>query len=159
MWDTLEERLFNIRHCRNIEGIERRLPLFEPPIDPGASRARGRRRSTDQRYRWRASARPCRFTGFAVMLPKAIELCADVRALGAAVLSAFEKKDAEQLVLLRNSHEIALLKLTEQLRLRQIDEARTTIEGLDESRRHGRGALQPLSEVARPEGCAAAAEG
>ena len=34
-WDTVADRLFKIRHCMNIEGVVRRSPLFEPPIDPG----------------------------------------------------------------------------------------------------------------------------
>ena len=33
-WDTIADRLFKIRHCMNIEGLVRQLPLFEPPIDP-----------------------------------------------------------------------------------------------------------------------------
>ena len=33
-WDTVGDRLFKIRHCMNIEGQVRQLPLFEPPIDP-----------------------------------------------------------------------------------------------------------------------------
>ena len=33
-WDTLADRLFKIRHCMNIEGIERTLALYQPPIDP-----------------------------------------------------------------------------------------------------------------------------
>jgi hypothetical protein len=33
-WSTVEHRLFNIRHCMNIEGQVQQLPLFEPPIDP-----------------------------------------------------------------------------------------------------------------------------
>ena len=33
-WDTLADRLYKIRHCQNIEGVFRKLPLFEPPIDP-----------------------------------------------------------------------------------------------------------------------------
>ena len=32
--DVIEERLFNLRHCRNIEGVARDLPLLDPPIDP-----------------------------------------------------------------------------------------------------------------------------
>jgi hypothetical protein len=35
LWDTVEDRLFKVRHCMNIDGVERTLPLFEPPIDPG----------------------------------------------------------------------------------------------------------------------------
>ena len=33
-WDIVQDRLFKIRHCMNIEGVVRQLPLFEPPIDP-----------------------------------------------------------------------------------------------------------------------------
>ena len=31
---TIDDRLFKIRHCLDIEGRFRILPLFEPPIDP-----------------------------------------------------------------------------------------------------------------------------
>ncbi|MCA9620491.1 MAG: hypothetical protein KC731_15825, partial [Myxococcales bacterium] len=34
LWDLVEDRLFKLRHCMNIEGVVRQLPLFEPPIDP-----------------------------------------------------------------------------------------------------------------------------
>jgi hypothetical protein len=30
----IEDRLFKIRHCMDIEGVVRPLALFEPPIDP-----------------------------------------------------------------------------------------------------------------------------
>src|SRR5262249_47283048 len=33
-WDTVADRLFKVRHCMNIEGVVRQLPLFDPPIDP-----------------------------------------------------------------------------------------------------------------------------
>ena len=41
-WDTVADRLFKIRHCMNIEGVVRQLPLFEPPIDPALLVARPR---------------------------------------------------------------------------------------------------------------------
>ena len=72
---------------------------------------------------------------FSVMIAKAIEACADLRSVGAAALSALEKRDAEELALLRSEHEIGLLKLTEQVRQQQIDEADMTLQGLAESRR------------------------
>ena len=40
--DTIDDRLFKIRHCQDIEGVFRQLPLFEPPIDPGLVGAGGR---------------------------------------------------------------------------------------------------------------------
>ncbi|MEQ1935549.1 MAG: hypothetical protein ABL962_16950, partial [Fimbriimonadaceae bacterium] len=33
-WETIEARLSHVRNCRNIEGIERKLPLMDAPIDP-----------------------------------------------------------------------------------------------------------------------------
>jgi hypothetical protein len=134
LWDTLEERLFNVRNCRNIEGIERTLPIFEPPIDP-ALLVRAAAAGLSISDVVAGFGAPLPLHRFAVMLPKAMDLCSDVRALGAALLSALEKKDAEQLARLRATHESALLRLTEHVRLRQVDEARTTLEGLDESRR------------------------
>jgi len=32
--ETIDDRLFKIRHSQDISGIFRKLPLFEPPIDP-----------------------------------------------------------------------------------------------------------------------------
>ncbi len=34
-WDTVSDRLYKIRNCLNMEGIFRKLALFDPPIDPG----------------------------------------------------------------------------------------------------------------------------
>lgn len=34
-WDRVADRLFKLRHCMNIDGIVRELPLFDAPIDPG----------------------------------------------------------------------------------------------------------------------------
>ena len=33
-WDRLEDRLYKIRHCLDINGQRRMLPLYQPPIDP-----------------------------------------------------------------------------------------------------------------------------
>ena len=30
-WDTVADRLFKIRHCVNIEDVQRSVPAFEPP--------------------------------------------------------------------------------------------------------------------------------
>ena len=92
-WDTVADRLFKIRHCMNIEGVVRQLPLFEPPIDPALLvRARGGRAElADVLNDITASLPNYRFT---VMLQKARELSAEVN-LGAALLAAIEKKDAE----------------------------------------------------------------
>src|SRR5205085_8512164 len=54
--------------------------------------------------------------------------------LGAALLAALEKKDAELLTLMRSQHEIAMLTLVRDTRQRQIDEADAAIVALEQSK-------------------------
>ena len=70
---------------------------------------------------------------FTFALQKALELCAEVKSLGAALLSALEKQDAEELALLRSTHEIAMLKLARDVRKKQVDEADANIVALQQS--------------------------
>ena len=32
-WSTVEDRLYKIRHCLNIQGVPEQLALFEPPAN------------------------------------------------------------------------------------------------------------------------------
>jgi Tc toxin complex TcA C-terminal TcB-binding domain/Neuraminidase-like domain len=130
-WDVVGDRLFKIRHCMNIEGIVRQLPLFEPPIDP-ALLVRAKALGVDLRdvLAGGVSLSPYRFN---IMLQKANELCAEVKALGTALLSAYEKRDAEALARLRSEHEIRMLNEMRQIRQWQLDEATRTKEGLEKS--------------------------
>ena len=36
-WDTVDDRLYKIRHCMNIQGVVEQLSLFAPPINPALS--------------------------------------------------------------------------------------------------------------------------
>jgi hypothetical protein len=128
-WDTVADRLFKIRHCMNIEGVVRELPLFEPPIDPALLvRAAAAGIDISSVLNDLNAALPHYRLG--TMLQKAVELCNDVKALGAALLSALEKRDAEALALLRSSHEISLLQAVRQVREKQVDEAKDALEAL-----------------------------
>ncbi|MBI2737403.1 MAG: peptidoglycan-binding protein [Rhodospirillales bacterium] len=132
-WDTVADRLFKIRHCMNIEGVARDLPLFEPPIDP-ALLVRATAAGIDL-----GSVLDDLYSGlpqhrFAVLAQKASELCGEARALGAALLVALEKRDAEALTLLRSEHERSVLGLMEQVRIAQCDEAVRNREALAASR-------------------------
>ena len=129
--DLVERRLFDIRHCRNIEGVSRELPLFEPPIDP-LLLIKAKAAGLDLDSVLASYPPPTPHYRFATMLQKANELAAEVKALGAALLAALEKKDAEELALMRSRHEIAMLKLVRETRQRQIDEADAAIVALQE---------------------------
>lgn len=128
-WDLVEDRLFKIRHCMNIEGIVRELPLFEPPIDP-ALLVRAAAAGVDLSSVLNdLNARPSPYR-FNFMLQKALELCAEVKSLGAAFLAALEKRDAEALALLRSGQEISLLKSVRDTKAKQVEEAKAALEGL-----------------------------
>lgn len=132
-WDTVADRLFKIRHCRDIDGVERKLALFAPPIDPGALiQATSQGISLGSILADLSSPPPIyRFT---YLIQKANEFCSDVKALGSAMLSALEKKDAEELSRLRASHEANMLELIAAVRERQILDAKVNRENLIKAR-------------------------
>ena len=78
-------RLSKIRDCMNIEGVVRQLPLFEPSIDP-ALLVRARAAGVDLRSALNDINAGLPHYRFVFMLQKALELCAEVRSLGAALL-------------------------------------------------------------------------
>jgi hypothetical protein len=132
-WDTVEDRLFKIRHCMNIEGKEMKLPLFEPPIDP-ALLVKAVAGGVDIGSALADMGAPLSPYRFQVMAQKATELCGEVKALGQALLSALEKRDAEQLAQIRSGHEIKVLAAVRQVKEKQIEEAKQNLEGLKKSR-------------------------
>jgi len=128
-WNRVADRLFKIRHCMNIEGVVRQLPLFEPPIDP-ALLVRAAAAGVDLSTALNDLNTALPHYRFTTMLQKALDLCADIQALGAALLAALEKRDAEALAQLRSGHEAELLKEVEQVKEKQIEEAQATLDGL-----------------------------
>jgi len=131
--DTIDDRLFKIRHCENIAGVFQQLPLFESLIDPGLlvqAAAQGLSiasvlndlNSPMPNYR------------FHFLLQKALEVCNELKALGGTFLSAKEKGDGEALSRLRATHESAIQNLVMEVRKQQVDEAQKSLEALNQSR-------------------------
>jgi peptidoglycan hydrolase-like protein with peptidoglycan-binding domain len=129
-WDTVAERLFKIRHCRNIEGVERALPLWEPPIDPMLF-VKAVAQGLDIASVLNDVYAPLPSRRFTVMLQKALEMAAEVRSLGATLLSIEEKGAAERLTLLRAQHETELLPMIKDVRKQQVAEAEQTRQSLE----------------------------
>jgi hypothetical protein len=128
-WDTVADRLFKIRHCMNIEGVVQQLPLFSPPINPAllvAATAAGLD-LTSVLSDSGAALPPYRFR---IMIRHALELCDQVRSLGAELLAALEKSDAEELSRIRSGGEINLQSAIDEVRKRQIASAKQEIEVL-----------------------------
>lgn len=133
LWDTVEDRLFKIRHCMNIAGVVRQLPLFEPPIDP-ALLVKAVAAGLDIGAVLNDMNAPLPLYRFTFMIQRAIELCNEVKALGAALLTALEKKDVEALALLRSSNALIMLDAVRHVKAQQIDETQAAWDALKESR-------------------------
>jgi hypothetical protein len=130
-WQKIEERLFNIRHCRNIQGIFRVLEPFEPAIDPDIlvkAAAAGIDLNSLQPGPVGGMAPNYRYR---LLSAKAIEFCNDVRAFGEKLLSVLERRDGEALALLRSSNEIEMLNAVKSVRKQQVKEANETWSGLE----------------------------
>jgi hypothetical protein len=134
LWDTVADRLFKIRHCMNIEGEVRQLPLFEPPIDP-ALLVKAIAGGLDIGAVLNDMNAPLPLYRFTFMIQRSLEICNEVKALGSAMLVALEKRDAEAFTLLRSRHELVMLDQVRMVRGMQVDEALRTLEGLQVSKK------------------------
>src|SRR5216684_4398754 len=72
---------------------------------------------------------------FFYLLQKALELCNELKSLGAAFLSAKENRDGEALAVLRAKHDTAIQTMLMEVKKQQLDEANKALEALQESRR------------------------
>ncbi len=131
-WNRVEDRLFKIRNSLNIDGIKQALPLFQPPIDPmsivqavgsGASLAQalGSINASVPHYR------------FSFMVQKAKELVGKLNQFSGELLSALEKKDAEEVALLQNKQEAKIRSMMTNIKEAQLAEANESINALQAS--------------------------
>lgn len=131
--DTIADRLFKIRHCMNVDGVVRYLPLYDPPIDPAllvAARAQG----LDLASVLSDLNAPRPHDRFTTCLEQAHQAVEDVRRLGQDLKGILESRDAEKLNVSRARQDLLLLRdQMRQVKQRQVDEAKARIEVLKES--------------------------
>lgn len=133
-WDTVEDRLFKIRHCMNIQGVVRQLPLFDPPIDP-ALLVKAAAAGIDLSSVLNETQAPLTPYRAQALIREAAGLCAEVKSLGQQLLATMEKIDGEALSALRARHETIILEAAREAREHHISEARNQLEGLRNSRK------------------------
>jgi protocatechuate 3,4-dioxygenase beta subunit len=132
-WDTVEDRLFKIRHCLNMDGVERKLSLFDPPIDPSvlvAAVAGGVNLGSALADLFS----PSPMYRFKFLHEHALDLCQEVREYGRFLLKTLEKKDAASLALMQSNQATNILRLTEDIRTWHIHETRAYRDTLVKSR-------------------------
>lgn len=121
-WDTVADRLFKIHNSLNLQGVFQLLPLYDPPIDP-ALLVRAAASGLDVSAVVAGINQPLPLVRFEFLVGKAAEICQEVKALGANLLAAIEKRDNEAISLLRAQHEDAILGLTNVVKYAQWQEA------------------------------------
>jgi hypothetical protein len=132
-WDTVADRLFKIRHCMNIEGVVQQLPLFEPILDP-ALLVQAVAQGVDLGSVLSDLSAPLLYYRFSYVLQKALEVCAECRSFGGAILAALEKNDAEALAILRATQETGVQTAMQQIKSDQLTEAQDQAQALQKSR-------------------------
>ncbi|HEY3495002.1 MAG TPA: neuraminidase-like domain-containing protein [Polyangiaceae bacterium] len=132
-WEVVQDRLFKIRNSMNIDGVKRQLALFEPPIDP-ALLVRAVAAGLDIGSVLAQLGAPLPCYRFSTWIQRAVDVANELRGFGGAFLAALEKKDAEELQQLRQTHEIRMLELVRVVRRQQVAEAESNIEALEASR-------------------------
>ena len=126
-WSRVEDRLYKLRHCQDINGVFRLLPLFAPEIDPGllVGGAAAGLSLEDILGASEGSVPPYRFR---YLVDKARGYAATVQGFGSALLSALEKRDGEELSRLRNIHQRNLLNLTTEMKSNELKIAEQSVE-------------------------------
>jgi hypothetical protein len=132
-WDVVADRLFKIRNSENIQGVFQQLPLFDPPLDPGML-VKAAAAGLDIGSIVSGLNQPIGPVRSPLLIQKSLEIAAEVRSLGNALLSAFEKGDAEHLALLRQKHEIQLQQMIQTSRFLQWKHAQEVTNGLLKTR-------------------------
>jgi len=117
----------------NISGVRRQLALFQPPIDPMALvRARAAGLSLEDILGiLNAPLPPYRFS---YLIEKAKQYTQTVQTFGSTLLSALEKKDVEELTLLRSVHERNILRMTKDIKKQQVREAQYQYQAIVETK-------------------------
>jgi len=132
-WDTVSDRLFKIRNCLNIDGVFRKLPLFQPPIDP-ALLVNAAASGVNLASVVGSLTAPLPHYRFNYILQKAVELIENVKSLGNQLLSISEKRDAETLSLMKSEQEIELLKLNTDIKREAIRELKNQKESIEQNK-------------------------
>lgn len=122
----IDDRLYKIRHCQDINGITHKLALFEPPIDPGAL-VRAAASGLSLSSVLESISGPMPNYRFQYLLRGALEMVQELKSLAGAFLSAKEKLDSEAYQRIRAGHESTINAVVLDLKKLSRNEAKKAI--------------------------------
>ncbi|SFN24754.1 hypothetical protein SAMN05216386_0105 [Nitrosospira briensis] len=134
LYTAVDDRLSLIHACLNAKRLKNGQPNLDMPYF-GNSNLRDCWKSTEETCADQAdSCLPQSCYRFLVLIQKAQELAGEVRALGSALLAAYEKGDAEYLSMIRAMHERQLLNLALDIRQLQWRDAALQVDASKKSK-------------------------
>ncbi|KAF2867057.1 hypothetical protein BDV95DRAFT_610941 [Massariosphaeria phaeospora] len=142
----IDDRLFKVRNYLDLNGQPRRATMFGPPLDPKnlINRGAGERVLDQVVADVNVSLSKYRFK---FLLQKSLDLCAELKSLGLAYLSAKERKDSEQMMTTKMNQERVVNNIVLQMKTVQKEEATATLEQLRQSRESAAFRLQYYSAL------------
>ena len=134
-WDRVEDRLYKIRHCMNILGVKKQLALFQSGVNQKfIDKAEEAGLSLEEMLK--ALSKPLPPYRFEYLIEKAKQFTQTVQNFGNSLLSAMEKKDTEQLNLLRTLHEKQILNLTTKAKEDAVSQVQSEEQALEEQKKN-----------------------
>ncbi|MEZ4400859.1 MAG: neuraminidase-like domain-containing protein [Kofleriaceae bacterium] len=129
-WDRVEDRLWKIHHCLDIEGVRRDLALFAPELDPMTRVQATALGLTPDDFGGESpdDVPPYRF---AYLIERAKGFASSLAGFGGALLGALERRDNETLSRLRQEQGLAMARLTRQQRVWDIEMAQEGLFALE----------------------------
>ncbi|KAK3338689.1 hypothetical protein B0T25DRAFT_599373 [Lasiosphaeria hispida] len=132
--DLIDDRLHKIRNGLDINGNPRRLPLFDPPLDPGQLIAALGSGESLSNFAEGVDGGPMPNYRARYLLQKALEICGELRAFSDSYLSIRERRDSEAMASLRARQESGVLSLMGEVKRLQVQEATAAVDALEETR-------------------------
>lgn len=123
---TIDDRLYKIRHCLDINGAKLVRALFEPPIDPGVF-VRATAEGLSIANVLDHAGGPMPNYRFRYLLQKAFEMVQELKSLGGEFLAAKEKKDSHAYELIRVGHEHSINTLVMDMKKLNLVESNKTL--------------------------------
>jgi hypothetical protein len=142
IYERVDDRLDLIHACLNAWRLNNGRPNVDMPywgVTPLRDGWKNNAQICLDEDDWCSPASPYRFL---FLVQKAQELAGEVRSLGASLLAAYEKGDAEYLAALRAGHERQLHTLTQSIRKNQWREADWQVQALQKSKEHAQERLR-----------------
>ena len=131
-WDRVNDRLYKIRNCLNIDGVAQPLPLFQPPLNPmdlvRAAAQGGNVLGVVNQQQQNIS-----YYRFTYLIERAKAYTDLVSELGNSLLSALEKSDSEALAVLNLNQAKTILNMTMVIKNKQLEGLQNQLAGTQES--------------------------